>query len=67
MRMKPGLPKAASLVLAACLVSFAGAGFAGTAPATDRMIVAQAPTQDPKTPPDCKKYPKDVRCKDQKK
>ena len=54
------------LLLAACVAAFAGASFAGTPPSTDRMIVAQAPTQDPSTPPDCKKYPKDTRCKDKK-
>lgn len=62
--MKHLIKKSTSLLLAAGLAAFAGAGFADSAPATDRMIVAQAsPTQDPKTPPDCKKYPKDTRCK----
>ena len=63
MRMKTVSAKS-SLLLSVCLATFAGAGFAGTVsvPATDRMIVAQVPDQDPKTPPDCKKYPKDVRC-----
>ena len=66
MRMETMFRKSASLLLAACLSTFAGAGFAGTSvvPASDRMIVTQAsPDQDPKSPPDCKKYPKDTRCK----
>jgi hypothetical protein len=62
MRMENQSRKYASVLLAACLAAFAGATFANSVPATDRMIVAQAPDQDPKTPPDCKKYPKDVRC-----
>jgi len=66
MRMETAFKKTSSLLLAACLATFAGTGFASTTavPATDRMIVAQAsPDQDPKSPPDCKKYPKDTRCK----
>lgn len=57
----------ASVMLAVCLAALAGTGIAGTPPAADRTIVAQAPIQDPNTPPDCRKYPKDTRCKDQKK
>lgn len=62
MRMETLFRKSASLLLTTCLAAFAGASFAGSLPADDRVIIAQAPTQDPKTPPDCKKYPKDVRC-----
>ena len=61
MSMKRG--KGLSLLLAACLAIFAGSAFAGTVPAGDGVIVAQSPTQDPKSPPDCKKYPNDTRCK----
>ena len=60
--MKTVLSKYASLFLAASLAVFAGVSFAGPVQATDRAIFAQS-DQDPNTPPDCKKYPKDVRCK----
>lgn len=59
MSMKQGL----SFLLAASLAVFSGSVLAGTRAATDGVIVAQSPTQDPNTPPDCKKYPQDVRCK----
>jgi hypothetical protein len=62
MRIETLFRKSASILLTACLAAFASVSFAGSLPAADRVIVAQAPTQDPKTPPDCKKYPKDVRC-----
>ncbi len=63
MRMETLFRKSAPLMLTACLAAFAGVSYAGSLPAGDSVIVAQAPTQDPKTPPDCKKYPKDTRCK----
>ncbi|HET9404345.1 MAG TPA: hypothetical protein VFO57_07180 [Burkholderiales bacterium] len=52
-----------SLLLAALFALLAGNVLADTRPAADGVIVAQSPTQDPNTPPDCKKYPQDVRCK----
>lgn len=52
--------KVSSTLLAACFAIFAGSVFADSLPATDRVI---SQTQDPNTPPDCKKYPQDVRCK----
>jgi hypothetical protein len=60
--MKSLLSKCASLFLAAGLATIAGVSFAGPVQTTDRVIFAQS-DQDPNTPPDCKKYPKDVRCK----
>jgi len=65
--MRSVITKVPSLLLAACLAAFAGAGFADAVPANERVIIAQSQDQDPGTPPDCKKYPKDVRCKDPKK
>lgn len=62
MKMENLFRKSASVLLTACVAAFAGASFAGSLPAADRVIIAQAPTQDPNTPPDCKKYPKDTRC-----
>lgn len=54
--------------LSAMLLAFSGATLAGTGSAdsviTQGQTVAQAQPsdQDPKSPPDCKKYPKDTRC-----
>jgi hypothetical protein len=52
-----------SFLLAALIAVFSGSVLADTRAAADGVIVAQSPTQDPNTPPDCKKYPQDVRCK----
>ena len=62
-----------SMMLAATLAAFSGvtlAGSTGPTSAASGTIVAlgqdeakQASDQDPNTPPDCKKYPKDSRCK----
>jgi hypothetical protein len=64
MEMKLLFSKFLSLLLGASIALFAGAGFAAPVSAADRVTIVQAsPDQDPNTPPDCKKYPKDVRCK----
>ena len=61
-----------SILLAAMLAAFSGATMAGTSSssstgsftiaAVGQDEVQQASDQDPNTPPDCKKYPKDTRC-----
>ena len=61
-----------SVLLAAMLAAFSVATLAGTAgPSSAGLITIaavgqdeaqQASDQDPNTPPDCKKYPKDSRC-----
>jgi hypothetical protein len=59
-----------STVLAALALAFSGlalaAPIAGQAPAkviyAKDAVVQAAGDQDPNTPPDCKKYPKDTRC-----
>jgi hypothetical protein len=58
-----------SAMLTAMLGAFSGAVLAGPGnpvlAATATTAFGQDPVQqsDPKTPPDCKKYPKDPRCK----
>lgn len=61
--MKTVLKQGTLALMALCLTGVAAGSLAGPAPVNDRLIVAQAQDQDPKTPPDCKKYPKDTRCK----
>ncbi|MNC97738.1 hypothetical protein D3C83_154970 [compost metagenome] len=56
-----------SYVLSAMLLAFSGAALAGTGSAGSvitqgQIAQAQPSDQDPKSPPDCKKYPKDTRC-----
>lgn len=55
-----------SYVLSAMLLAFSGAtlaGGSGESVITQGQIAqAQPSDQDPKSPPDCKKYPKDTRC-----
>lgn len=57
-----------SYALSIMLLAFSGATLAGSTGSADSVITqrqiaqAQPSDQDPKSPPDCKKYPKDTRC-----
>jgi hypothetical protein len=62
--------KSSRLYLGAMMVPTFLLAFAGIAPAADvhqgvtgQREVYQSGDQDPKTPPDCAKYPRDTRCK----
>ena len=53
-------------LLSAMLITASGAVFAGAGTGSSSGVtpIVQAQSdQDPKSPPDCKKYPKDTRCK----
>jgi hypothetical protein len=57
-----------SYLLSAMLIAFSGAvvaetgAGAGSVVSQGQIAQAQPSDQDPKSPPDCKKYPKDTRC-----
>lgn len=62
----------ASILMSAVLGAFSGiavAGQSGPLSTSSYSVIAlnqeiaQADDQDPNSPPDCKKYPKDRRCK----
>jgi hypothetical protein len=52
------------VLMVALAAGFAGTAFAGTA--APAQAVVNAPSQSPDTPPDCRNYPDDPRCRDRR-